>query len=1303
MKRVFPIILLIALSVCGLLLLKTGKTTPPTIVPEIAQDSANASNAEIPEEPTPSATHPTPTTDSTDNTGTHQSDSPLAYYRSDTPLSPFSAAHKNPAPNTRAEATWAVRFTDKATGLALAAEWNAEMVRHFDSDPQLMQLRFPGSEKEPEAGRVAALLADTQAVLAYEQDYAVRLSLRYSNTPPSEIADPLFSSQWHLSNTGQANGTPYEDANLIPAWNLGYTGAGITIGIIDTGLDTDHPDYALNYRSDIDYDFIDDDTDPNPSSSDETHGTSVAGVAAALANDTCGVGTAYNADLLGLRLINTDVSVSSTSTASALTWHPEVVDIYNNSWGHDISEGAYMSGPGATSYAAIVEGITDGRNGLGAIYVWAAGNGLEEQSNVNYDGWANNRYTIAVGAVGDYGSQSSYSEPGAPMLVCAPSNGNSQGITTTDIAGSDGATSTDCRSDFGGTSSASPLVSGIVALMLEANPQLDWRDVQEILATTAVKVDADDSDWTQNGADYWVNHKYGFGRVDAAAAVQLARDWTSLPNEISISSGLLSPHLSIPDTASGSAITQFLVGQSIRVSHVAVNLYLDGSQGTTNWGQISVVLISPDGTQSILAEPHTDAEEDYTSWEYYSVRHLGEDSAGTWTLKVVDHQTGTQHTLDRWRLTLYGSPQNAILNQRPDVNDETFTLTSSPATLEVLANDSDPDGDPLQIISLYQSEHADCSIQEDGTLLYTPVGTTGTDRIGYTVSDGKGGVGQAFVSIINPVPIAHDDYVATQINSPVEVPVLDNDVDSDGDTLRITQITTPAHGSTSIVEGSIIRYTPANDFFGNDTFQYTITDDEDGSSSATVHIAVPNHGDFAMFFDGDDDYLTAGTDSSLNTTGAFALESWIKPTGWGEAATGYGRILDKNSIVIYLHSYGFSVTNDNNQEVSYNTNSLLTSLTWSDGSQTVYNTPANSITLNKWQHIAISYDGNGSVDMYIDGTRQILSRLTVEPFAPPAPPLASHATDPFMVGEAPSSERAFQGAMDEYRFYNRSLTSSEVQSRYQSHKDANTNGLLLEWRFTDGVGDTVSDATSAQRDATAMNHPRWIKGIIGTNDSPNGVDDHYTIDGSMSVLLDVLANDSDPDNDFLELFSLDNPSIGSAQIVGSQIRYTPASNEAGKLSFTYMLGDGQNQGGTATISIEIDPGSTYASWAEENLPGQDSATDADPDGDGLINFYEYAFGTDPTDPYSQTLDFEISRSDEGTHITFSLPRRFSDVEFIPQISHDLKNWVDAELNSNFRWANIIEHEDGTETWEMVYFDSIGFPSFLRLKAASPSF
>ena len=152
--------------------------------------------------------------------------------------------------------------------------------------------------------------------------------------------------------------------------------------------------------------------------------------------------------------------------------------IYTNSWGPS-DNGQTLDAPGPLMLAAFESDAYEGRNGLGNIITWAAGNGLTNNDNANYDGWANSRFTIAVSAITHYGEQSYYSEPGASILVAAHSNGDGEGITTTDIHDDPDITSDDAgyangnvTNTFGGTSSATPLAAGVIALILDANENL---------------------------------------------------------------------------------------------------------------------------------------------------------------------------------------------------------------------------------------------------------------------------------------------------------------------------------------------------------------------------------------------------------------------------------------------------------------------------------------------------------------------------------------------------------------------------------------------------------------------------------------------------------------------------------------------------------------------------------------------------------------------------------------------------------------------------------------------------------------
>lgn len=470
--------------------------------------------------------------------------------------------------------------------------------------------------------------------------------LRGSRSILTTLTDPMVKAQWHLNNTGQYRAVPGNDARIFEAWNNGYTGEGVVVASVDDGVFAAHPDLAPNYDPAGSYDFVDYHTDPTPNGT-YSHGTSVAGVMAAAADGAnCGVGVAFDAALSGVRLpLNSNQT--DAQEAMALNYALQHNDIYNNSWGPlDTGKGGDMQTPGLLTRQALERGIFEGRGGLGAIYVWAAGNGRANHDNVNADGYASSIYTIAVAATDNAGSASWYSEPGASILVNAPSSGPAGGGIRTTAPAADG-----CTDNFGGTSAASPLVSGVVALMLEANPHLTWRDVQHILVNSAERNDPENLGWAQNGAGYWVNHDYGFGRVNANAAVNLAKNWTPVNPHYALKTKKVKVNAAVPSATP--LMSTIRVNDSFPVEHVEVVL----NATHPSRGQLEITLVSPSGTVSTLMSNRLkDTSANYKNWTFMSVRHWGEQANGTWTLQVTDRQgDDLSGTLNDWKLIVHGS------------------------------------------------------------------------------------------------------------------------------------------------------------------------------------------------------------------------------------------------------------------------------------------------------------------------------------------------------------------------------------------------------------------------------------------------------------------------------------------------------------------------------------------------------------------------------------------------------------------------------------------------------------------------
>ena len=566
---------------------------------------------------------------------------------------------------------------------------------------------------------------------------------------PREIAfdpvysDPIFPYQWHLENTGQSGGTLGIDMNVRNVWqNMNIMGSNVVIGVVDNGIQFTHPDLSFNYVAADSWDFVDNYTDPSPDlGKDSAHGTTIAGLVAARDNDHCGLGVAYRAGIAGLRL--TSRSISDAEEANALSYQRQSIDIYTYTWGPE-ENGQRLEKPGPLTLLALAQNTTQGRNSLGNIYVTAAGNGRGNGDNVNYDGLANSRFTIAVGSVDHNGKHSAYSESGAALLIVAPGSGDGVFMSGTDLQGMHGESCGDCQNQIHGTSASAALVSGVIALMIEANSRLTWRDVQHVLIHSAIKTDPDDPEWTTNGAGLSIHHKYGFGMVDAETSVTKAKSWTTvypssfIPYKQQVNQ-------SIPDHNATGIISTINVDASTSYQLEHVEIVLNATH--TYRGQLEITLTSPSGTKSVLAEPHSDPGENYSSWKFMSVRHWDENIQGQWTLSVTDNQATHTGSLQSWELILY---LNGDIGPLPPMarDDDIFTAINTPVTIAVIDNDFDPNGDELTVIDIQKPSFGTVVKNDNQTITYTPdENFLGTDQFQYTVSDGRGGQDTATVSV----------------------------------------------------------------------------------------------------------------------------------------------------------------------------------------------------------------------------------------------------------------------------------------------------------------------------------------------------------------------------------------------------------------------------------------------------------------------------------------------------------------------------------------------------------------------------
>ncbi|MGB0684023.1 MAG: cadherin-like domain-containing protein [Magnetovibrionaceae bacterium] len=460
-------------------------------------------------------------------------------------------------------------------------------------------------------------------------------------------SDDQYRNQWHLHNTSYAG----VDLNVDLVWDE-YTGNGVRVGVIDDGFDYNHPDLAANYRQDLDYDYSQGDYDAAHRYSSDRHGTSTAGVIGAAMDGSGAVGVAPGVDLVGMRIgFGDDYSHSGLTQA---IYDMRYQDVVNNSWGYSSPFSDNFNSYWFTSMGSSMRGAAQyGRDGLGTITVFAAGNERSYGGNTNYHNFQNSPFAITVGAIERDGDISYFSTPGASVLVSAPGTG----VLTTDRVGSSGYSSSDYAS-LNGTSFSAPAVAGVAALMLEANPLLGYRDVQEILAYTAKNPVSSTSGWQTNDANNWngggltFSHDYGFGLADAHAAVRLAETWgeqSTYANRTTVSY-TSSPNHFLADRASLTDTITTSSASPMDVEFVEVTLNLFHSY----LGDLDVYLVGPGGTRSHLANnPHTGGYSG--SFTFSTVAHWGESAWGDWDLEIYDRYSGDTGTIRSWTLALHGT------------------------------------------------------------------------------------------------------------------------------------------------------------------------------------------------------------------------------------------------------------------------------------------------------------------------------------------------------------------------------------------------------------------------------------------------------------------------------------------------------------------------------------------------------------------------------------------------------------------------------------------------------------------------
>ncbi|XP_076113698.1 uncharacterized protein LOC143081959 [Mytilus galloprovincialis] len=494
------------------------------------------------------------------------------------------------------------------------------------------------------------------------------------------VVDPNWHNQWYLNGSGIIE----TDLNVLHAWRKCLNGTGITVAVVDDGI-FDHPDLKID-RS------LDANIQPAVPST-KVHGTRVAGVIAAKRNNECGTGIAFEAKLADLRILTgSSEPESDSASATILTSSLDQIDIYSNSYIHPpVQAGLYPIGKEVLR--ALKKGTTEGRNGKGAIYVWSTGNGGHPlfPFGCAYEGFDNNPYVIPVAGVRFNYHKLTTGDSCSSIMVAAFTR---ESIDTDKLV----ETSDDidgCTGQFGRNSAAVPMVSGAIALVLQANPNLSYRDVMHLLVLSSnPNLSFNPNDFKENAVGKKVSKTFGFGLLDIGKLVDMAETWQNV-NELTVCR--FRSNFSCSLSSNRTENVTFETCKINSLEHVEVYFKVESPRS----GQLKLDLLSSSGTISnIIPGRFLDLNRMNMNMTVITVHFWGESSIGKWTLMPGDISGNdlmlSNGTTLEWGLTFYGtkdaSPSSPIMSESSTKVSSTHSATISPPVFSSFTSSKRPTG-----------------------------------------------------------------------------------------------------------------------------------------------------------------------------------------------------------------------------------------------------------------------------------------------------------------------------------------------------------------------------------------------------------------------------------------------------------------------------------------------------------------------------------------------------------------------------------------------------------------------------------
>ncbi len=632
-------------------------------------------------------------------------------------------------------------------------------------------------------------------------------------------------------------------------------------------------------------------------------------------------------------------------------------------------------------------------------------------------------------------------------------------------------------------------------------------------------------------------------------------------------------------------------------------------------------------------------------------------------------------------------------NRPPNAVDDAYDVSAdAPMPLEVLVNDSDPDGDDIVIIDVVQPTKGTVIVLAGGPpsapgltngklLEFTPqANAAGTDAFSYTISDGRGGFDSAVVRLTFPVtnlpPDAIGDIATTPEDTAVLIVVQSNDLDPEGDLLTVTAITEPPRHGTVVISHGAVLYTPAPDYFGNDTFTYSVCDANNVCDTAGVFVTVtpvndaPRAGDDFQSVPGDE---ATAFDVTLND--ADPELDLIEVTAITVVAKNGTAYINPDGTVTYEPDAGFVGTDTFEYEVCDSFDACDTAVVTvfvgdgnttptpqDDDATTSEATPVNidvidndtdpdgdDLTVGTFedpQHGTVVVEDDGTITYTPDldfvgddvfyytacdesgacGTAFVV--VTVVDSAN-VPPVA--VDDTFQTPEGVAI--TFDTRLNDFDFDGDPLTVESVGIPKNGQAQKRSDGTISYVPNAGFIGnDDFTVTISDGRGGTATQNVLIIV-TPGRNEPPDAQDDFYHVPSDGTTVLEVRANDTDPDGDELIIIDVEQPAHGVVTIdANGDLVIDPDGNYIGPDAFCYTISDQHGGFDSACVEIVIGDrdGDGIGDGQEDDVTGTDP-DDPDTDGDGIKDGDEIRGGDEKFeyDPDIDTNPLDADTDDDG--------------------------------------------------------------------------